>query len=143
MGLFDGKPRVTFEEYCKYYYDSQIFPCLTDSQSDSQIVYDTVFKSMTEAEPSFSKINRNLFNAEMAAMHLELFALAFYKRFPDFNNAVKQRIYTFRYLEKIGEIELWEAIGEYSATLAKTAKNKPDGSEPVAGPPNQVEQTRF
>jgi hypothetical protein len=65
----------------------------------------------------------------MTAMHLELFALAFLKRFSNFEQAVQHSIFTLRYLQNKGRSDIWEAMDRYSIAIAQTATMDASGQQ--------------
>jgi len=107
------------ESFCKDYYD-YIF---------QDLIYNSFYQQLTDSDSSFSKVDRTLFDLEMTAMHLELFALAFLRRFNNFNKAVQNSIFTLGYLQDKDRSDIWEAMGEYSIVLAKTATMNADGQQ--------------
>ena len=121
MGIFSSKPKVNMESFCKDYYDSQMFHALVGGEDASQKILNAAYKLLANAEPLFSKVDRDIFEREMTAMNLELFSLAFSKRFSKFDNAVQQCIFTFRYLQDKRRNDIWESMAKYSITIAQTA----------------------
>ena len=119
MGIFSNKPKVAMDSFCKDYYD-YVFQNLTQN---------SFYQQLTDLDSSFSKVDRTLFDLEMTAMHLELFALAFSRHFNNFNKAVQNSIFTLGYLQDIDRLDIWEAMGEYSIVLAKTATMNADGQQ--------------
>lgn len=129
MGIFSSKPKVDMESFCKDYYDSQMFHAIVNGEDASQKILNAAFQLQTDSDPSFSKVDRALFDREMTAMHLELFGLAFLKRFSDFDKAVQQSIFTLRYLQDKDRSDIWEAMGEYSKVIAQTATMNANGQQ--------------
>lgn len=129
MGIFSNKQKVDAESFCINYYDSQMFHAIVDGEDASQKILDAAFQQLTDSDPSFLKIERALFDCEMTAMHLELFALAFLRRFSDFNQAVQHSIFTLRYLQNKDRSDIWEAMGAYSKSIAQTATMKANGQQ--------------
>ena len=122
MGIFSNKQKVDMECFCKDYYD-YVFQDLIYN------LYNDFYQQLADSDPSFLKFDRTLFILEMTAMHLELFALAFLRRFNNFNKAVKNSIFTLGYLQDKDRGDIWEAMGEYSIVLAKTATMNSDGQQ--------------
>lgn len=129
MGIFSSKPKVDMQSFCKCYYDSQMFHATVDGEDASQKILDTAFKQLTDSNPSFLKVDRTLFDYEMTAMHLELFALSFLRRFSDFDKAVQHSIFTLRYLQNKNSSNIWESMGAYSKTIAQTATMNANGQQ--------------
>jgi hypothetical protein len=57
----------------------------------------------------------------MTAMHLELFALAFFRRFNNNNQAIRQTIFTKQYLNDKNKPDIWEAMVDYNKIISRTA----------------------
>ncbi len=129
MGIFGSKPKVDMESFCREYYGSQMFHDIVDGEDASQKILDAAYQQLIESVASFSKVDRVLFDCEMTAMHLELFALAFLRRFSDFNRSAKQSIFTLRYLQNKDRTDIWEAMGEYSKAIAQTATMSVNGQQ--------------
>jgi len=129
MGVFSSKPKLDMESFCKDYYDSQMFHAIVKGEDASQKILDVAFQLLTDSDPSFLKVAPALFECEMTAMHLELFALAFLKRFSNFEQAVQQSIFTLHYLQNKGRSDIWEAMGHYGAAIAQTATMYASGQQ--------------
>jgi hypothetical protein len=129
MGIFSSKPKVDMESFCRHYYDSQMFHAIVNGEDGSQKILDLAFQLLTDSDPSFLKVAPALFESEMTAMNLELFALAFVKRFLNPEEAVQQSIFTLRYLQNKGRSDIWEAMGHYNAAIAKTATMDANGQQ--------------
>jgi hypothetical protein len=132
MGIFSSKPKFNTESFCELYYNNQIFHTITDGEDSSQKVIDAAFKMLTDSEQSFSRVDRNIFDFEMTAMHLELFALAFCKRFSNFDHQIQQSIFTLHFLQNKNKIDIWEAMLKYNHAVAQTATMNANG-QPMAG----------
>jgi hypothetical protein len=146
MGIFSSKKKIDAESFWRNYYDSQIFHAILNGEDTSQKVLDSAFKLLTDSDLSFLKVNPVVFENEMAAMHLELFALAFYKRYPDFNRAVQHSILTLRYLQNKDKSDIWEAISHYNKAVAQTATMNADGQQVVGNTAivvNKIRATSF
>jgi hypothetical protein len=126
MGIFSIKSKVDMESFCKDYYDSQMFHAIVDGEDASQKILDAAYEQLAETDPSFSKVDRVLFDNEMTAMHLELFALAFYKRF-NFDKAALHSVFTQRYLQNKDRMDIWAAMGNYGKVIAQTATINANG----------------
>jgi hypothetical protein len=117
------------ESFCSDYYDSQMFHSIIDNEDASQKIIDSAFQLLTDSDPSFLKVAPTLFEREITAMHLDLFAFAFLKRFSNFEQAVQQSIFTFRYLQNKRKSDIWEAMGEYNTVIAQTATMDANGEQ--------------
>ncbi len=126
MGIFSSKTKVDMESFFKSYYDSQMFHTIVDGEDASQKILDAAYQQLVESDPSFSKVDRVPFDFEMTAMHLELYALAFYKRF-NFDKAALHSVFTLRYLQNKDRTDIWEAMGNYGKVIAQTATMNANG----------------
>ena len=129
MGIFSSKLKVDIESFCSNYYDSQMFHAIVNGEDGSQKLLDAAFQLLTDSDPYFLKVDRALFDCEMTAMHLELFALAFLKRFSDFDKAVEHSLFTLLYLKNKDRSDILNAMGKYSIAIAKTATMKATGQK--------------
>ncbi len=118
MGLFSRKPKVGIEQFCREFYDSQIFhPIIADTDVGS-VFFETVFNSVVEADHSFARVKRATFDREMTALRMELFGLAWCHRFKREEFTIPQSLFTKRYLEENGKLEIWDTMGEYNQAIA-------------------------
>jgi hypothetical protein len=134
MGIFSSKPKVDMESFCKHYYDSQMFHAIADGEDGSQKILNASLQLLIDSDPLFSKIDRALFECEMTAMHLELFALAFFKRCSNFEHAIKQNIFTLHYLQNKDRSDIWEVMGKYNTVIAQTATMNASGQQMTGAP---------
>ncbi|MBN1693224.1 MAG: hypothetical protein JW845_06690 [Dehalococcoidales bacterium] len=104
-----------------------MFHANVDGVDGSQDILDHVYQLLLDSFPSFSKVDRRLFEIEMTAMNLELFSLVFFKKYPDIDKAVQQAIFTLRYLQSKDGSKIWESVGAYNKTVGKTATIGKDG----------------
>ncbi len=129
MGLLSRKPKVTIEEYCQQFYDSQIFCAIIGGEDVWSGFLETVFKSVAEVDQSFAIIDLAVFKREMTALRLELFGLAWVYKFPHERFAIPQSTFTRQYLERNGKLEIWDIMGEYNKAFAQSAFLKKTGEE--------------
>jgi hypothetical protein len=123
MPLFSRKPKLTTEEACKEFYDQNIFKAnLPESGLDVwQLFLDTNMKKVIEADTSLESVDKNLFRREMTAIRLEIFALAWQLHRFKPQHAYPQSIFTRRYLEESGYLEIWDVMGEYNLSVSRSA----------------------
>ena len=115
MGIFSRKLKLDMESFCTIYYDASLK------------THNAAFQQLLDIEPSFSKVDRILFDREITAMQFALFSLAFLNRFKNFDKAVKHRIFMLRYIKEKGWSDVYEAIAAYNTTIADTATIYDDG----------------
>jgi hypothetical protein len=116
----EAKPETT-EDMCRGFYDTGIFHAtVMDIDVWSDFV-DVAFKHAAEADPSFAKINRSQFKNEMTAIRMELFLLALSRGLKNDDSAVMARLFTKRYLEEMGRLDIYEIMETYNQMLAESA----------------------
>lgn len=129
MGLLHRKPNISVEECCQEFYDTQIFHPIIAGTDLSSVWWDTVFNSIVEADQSFAVINKSVFQREMTAIRLELFALAWMHKFKRDKYTIPQSIFTQHYLEENGKLGIWDAMERYNLAVAQTATMTADGQQ--------------
>lgn len=137
MGLFNSKPKMTIEDFCKAFYDSHIFTTKTipysreteEAPKDFWAFYLTEVKKMvTEADQSFSAIDTDLFWREMTALYMEVFALACSAKVKWKQDLmVRQGLFTKYYLEDNAMPELWDAMHSYREAIDDSILAKANG----------------
>jgi hypothetical protein len=80
------------EEFCRYFYDKHV--CNPNVALAKGSFYEVIFNAIVEADESFKSIDFNRFREEMTAIHMELFGLAWVKRFKKLQFAIPQTLYT-------------------------------------------------
>jgi len=121
MPLFESKPKLSIEECCRQFYDSNIFQAIIHGIDGWSILLDTYFKSIAEVDQSFLSVDSTLFRNEMTALRMELFAFAWSARFKRDKYTVPQSFFTRSYLEENGSLEIWHIMGEYNQVIAMSA----------------------
>jgi hypothetical protein len=119
MGLLSHKAKVTIEDFCRGFYDTQIFhPPIVAGEDVGEAWWGMVYNSIVEADESFGGIEKALFIRQMTALRLELFALAWGHKFKQERFTVPQSIFTRQYLIEKGKLELWDIMREYNHAVA-------------------------
>jgi hypothetical protein len=75
--------------------------------------------TLSEVAPSFEGVDKSLFRREMTALRLEMFALAWLHRF-NAEKSFEQSSCTRRYLEEIGNLDIWEIMHEYTHVVSES-----------------------
>lgn len=119
MGLLSRKPKIGIEEFCREFYDTQIFHPIIAGTHVGSAFLETVFKSVSEADQSFAAIDPTLFRKEMTALRMELFGLAWMHKFKREEYTIPQSLFTKRYLEENGRLDIWDIMGEYNQAIAQ------------------------
>ena len=121
MGLLRRKPKIGIEEFCREFYDTQIFHPIIAGTDVGSVFWETVFKSVVEADQSFATIDPTLFRKEMTALRMELFGLAWMHKFKREEYTIPQSLFTKRYLEENGRLDIWDIMGEYNQAIAQSS----------------------
>ena len=122
MGLLSRKPKINIEEFFRQFYDLMVFNPTIRGEDFNEIWGDTVFKSVVEADQSFTKIDKRLFQEEVTAIRLELIALAWIHKFPREEFTIPQSIFTKRYLKEKRKLKLWGIMEEYNQEIAQSSR---------------------
>ena len=121
MGFLSRKPKISIEEFCRQFYDSQIFHAVMDGEDIWTGFLGSVLKSVVEVDRSFAVVGPTVFKREMTALRIELFGLAWGHRFKQERFTIPQSIFTRNYLEENEKLELWDIMGEYNQAIAQSA----------------------
>src|SRR3972149_1579541 len=121
MGLLSRKPKTGIEEFCQQFYATQIFHAGIAGEDVASGFWEIVFRSVAEADKSFAYIAPAIFKREMTALHMELCGLAWRDKFKREEFTLRQSIFTNRYLEENGRLEIWDIMGEYNQAIADSA----------------------
>lgn len=123
MGILSKKPRVSVEEVCRDFYDNGIFhSVIADGAIDVWASsLGTIAKMVSEADSSFSLIDREQFDQEMTAVRMEIFGLAWSRRFGRSTDSwIEQSLFTRKHLQENGRLEVWDTMGEYNQVVARS-----------------------
>jgi hypothetical protein len=118
MGLLNKKPKVNLEDFCTEFYNSTMLRGEVVGEKTMPAVWEGVFKTLVDGDRPFATVDRNLFIQEVTALRLELFALAWGKKFKKDKFRILQSIFTRHYLEKRGQSEIWEIMAAYNQAIA-------------------------
>lgn len=126
MRLFSHKPKTSIEDFCREFYDSQIFCGKTGDEGGASTFWQNAFTSITKSDPSLAKVDRDLFRREMTALRMELFGLALVHFFEqqskeyaqDYTKCMmREVVFTKSYLEQNGHLDIWEIMLCYNETI--------------------------
>jgi len=121
MGLFNRKPKMNIEDFCRQFYDSVIFCVKTDGEGGASTLWESAFNSVTKPDPSLAGTDRDLFRREITALYMELFGLVWTHRF--WGNPEKflwrQLTFTKNYLEQNGHQNIWDIMYVYNQEIIK------------------------
>lgn len=128
MTFFNKKQEVDLEDFCSGFYEKNILNPVIAGIDAGAVYFETVRKSIIEADQSFSNITSEKLAAEMIPLRFELFALAWLHKFGD-KLAIAQSVFSKKYLEEKNRSDIWKNSEDYnqaiarSSTLGKTSKN--------------------
>ncbi len=112
-------PKISTEQLCRDYYDSQIFK----TNGDFELI---VYAEILKVDFSAKEIDTEIFICELMALNIELFGLGWLDHnYPGEQGPECTEIkFTKSYLEQMGESEIWKAAGFYNETIfqARTAQ---------------------
>lgn len=118
MGIFSRKQKVRLDEFCRDFFDRNIFePILDFGRSYEKTVIDLV----SEVDSTFVAVDCDKFHIEMVLIRLEVFGLAWLHQFHDEHSAA-QSAYTKTYLEEKGRADIWDALLPYNQAISYSAK---------------------
>jgi hypothetical protein len=121
MFFFSNKPKVDFQEFCRGFYESAIFPKAVGQTDMHSTFCETVRKNL--GDQAFMGIQPSLFESELRALRLEVFGIAWLHHV-DERLAASQSAFTQSFLREINAADLWEALGEYNQATARSASSK-------------------
>ena len=114
-------PQTTTQPFWLDLYDSQIFPPNGQVKTVLDDWWETSYKSITQQDHLFQKVDKTTFIKEMTAIRLEMLAFAFAESCDNITYRVQQGLYTLKYLDETNKIELWTIMGEYNQAIAQSA----------------------
>jgi len=129
MGLLNRKPKTSIEEFCQQFYDSVVFHPIIAGEDFNKVWWGTVFDTVAEADKSFAVIDKTLFVREMTALRLELFGLAWGRKFKKEEFTIPQSAFTRHYLEESKRLEIWDIMEEYNQAIAQSVTMTEDGKQ--------------
>jgi hypothetical protein len=129
MGLLGREPKISIEEFCREFYDAQIFRPIIAGTDVGSVFLETVFNSVVEADQSFAEIDKAVFWQEMTAIRLELFGLAWGHRFKQDKFTIPQSVFTRHYLEDNEKFGIWDIMGEYNQAIAESITMTESGGQ--------------
>ena len=124
MPLFKSKSKTSIEDFCKSFYDSQIFLVNKDYWT---FTIDSLRQQISEADQSFSLVDVDSFWHEWTALRIALFTSAFTIRVKlKLEYMVREVIFTKRYLEQIQRADLWHTLLDYNDVIDHSVFMKAD-----------------
>jgi len=131
--MFEPKPKGDIDEFCKNFYANHILhPPNIGSIDTRSLIWGTFYDSILKGDPTFIATDEALFQHEMGALQLELFAFAWQCFFLLDKHTFPQSLFTRRYLDKENKPEYWDMMGFYNGGIALSASLDIDG-KPMQG----------
>jgi hypothetical protein len=131
MVLFKGKPKMSIEDCCRGFYDSQIFKAkISDiARMDFWSYYLAQSKDLVaKDDQSFSAVGSDIFWREMTALRMAVFGLACSLKVNHKEDlALRQVFFTKRYLEDNGRQDVWDTMGKYNQAIGDSAYMNANG----------------
>jgi hypothetical protein len=117
MGLFNRKPHVQLDVFCKYFFTNQIVsPTVAGIDASTVLVY-SVKKSIVSLSPSFATVDDDKLSAEIVLLRFEMFGLAFLHKFGD-KMAHHESQFTKNYLTSSGRGDSWDDLIDYNQMIS-------------------------
>lgn len=113
MSIFSKKQEVNLEDFCREFYEKNILNPDIQGIDVGVAYFDTVRKSIVEADQNFSKITSQKLASEIISLRFELFALAWTHKFVG-KFAIAQSVFTKRYLHEKGRDDIWNDMDQYN-----------------------------
>lgn len=109
-------------KHCGRYYDQIVFDGVEIEQTvvKPTELLDVTKKQLIDKNPKMESISQEAFYHELTALRLELYGLAWQKRFKRDEQAIQQGAFTVRYLENRDKLSVWETMSEYNQTIAQS-----------------------
>lgn len=120
MSIFSKKQEVNLEDFCRDFYEKNILNPVIEEINVGAAYFDTVRKSVVEADQNFANIDSQKFATEMMPLRFELFALAWLHKFGD-KSAVAQSVFTKHFLQENKRNDIWDASESYNQAIARSS----------------------
>ena len=122
MGILGRKPKMSIEEFCQDFYD-RFFHANVNVIDVTSAFLDTAFETVAKGDDRFAKVDHGSFRREMTALRVELFGLAwthYFKAKKKFECCLKECSFTKKYLQSIGQNEIWDIMTFYNKAVARS-----------------------
>lgn len=125
MALLKRKPRMSIEDCCRGFYDSQIFKTkiFNTASMDFWSYFLAQCKTLiAEEDQTFSLVDSDSFWHQMTALQMAIFGLAFTIRVKlKLEDMVREVYFTKHYLEHKRRIDLWDTLLDYNDVIDHSA----------------------
>jgi hypothetical protein len=131
MGLLSRKPKMSIEDCCRDFYDSQIFKTKTlDSTTmDSWSFFLAQSKELiAEDDQAFLKVDSDSFWHEMTALRMAVFGLVCSLKVKHKTELIARQVFfTKRYLEDYRRQDIWDTLLGYNDVIDHSVFMNADG----------------
>jgi hypothetical protein len=120
MGIFSSKQKISTEDFCRNFYEQFVFAPELRGVTLWNVMCETDYKLIADADPHFRKVDIDDWKLEMQALYLEVVALAWLHNLKD-KFAPIQSDFTKHYLEEKGVDDVWQLMGDYNQAIARAS----------------------
>ena len=121
MGLFARKQAVSLEDFCRDFYERNVFnPGLQERLDAGAVFVEVITKELTVVDPKLASIDEKKLADEVVLLRLEIFGLAWVHLFNE-RLSVVQSAFTKNYLHEKGRDDIWEGMGFYNQAIARSS----------------------
>jgi hypothetical protein len=133
MAFLGRKNKVDIEDFCKDYYDLQVYQQhLKDSEAD-KIWWKEVTNAPGDIAASSLPSDFETTRRELVALRLELFSLAWLRKFERASAVMRQSSFTKGYVGVQDIKGVWEAMGEYNSVIGQPSVMSDARGRPLDG----------
>ena len=123
-----AKRKLTTEDICREYYESQIFRPTVDDEASPTYFFADVSIYLEAIDASLKEVDIVTFSKEMVAINFKLFGLAWLNHNYEPNKKLpmsgsfftKEIAFTKQYIQDTGRGDIWGIMGFYNHVLAET-----------------------
>ena len=117
--MFKSKIKISINDFCCQFYDSQIF-----REDGVSTFWQSALSSIIEADPSLEKVDYDLFQREIIALQMELFGLIWTQIYKWKEKFLWPQItFTKTYLEQNGHQNIWDIMAVYNKEISQQRNN--------------------
>ncbi|MCY4625812.1 MAG: hypothetical protein OXC99_12555 [Chloroflexi bacterium] len=109
-------------QHCGRFYDEIVFDGVEIGQivAKPTVLLDVIKKQLIDKNPQMESIPQESLHHELTALRLELYGLAWQKRFKKDEQVIQQSAFTVQYLKARHKLSVWETMGEYNRTISQS-----------------------
>ena len=118
MSLFSKKEQRTVEDFCREFYEKNIFSAKVESIDFNQTYSRVLYENVIEVDPSFKEISQDKLASELILIRLEVFSLAFTHSFKE-KDAIAQSVFTKSNLHEQKRDNVWDDLLFYNQAISR------------------------